>query len=69
MNNNHIGKTIKELRLEEGISQLELGKRLNVCNQTVSFWECGRREPDLDTLIEIAKYFQVTTDFLLGNED
>lgn len=68
MNNNYLGKTIKELRLEEGISQRELGKRLNVCNQTVSFWEGGQREPDLDTLIKIANYFQVTTDFLLGIE-
>ena len=68
MNNNYLGKTIKELRLEEGISQRELGNRLNVCNQTVSFWESGQREPDLDTLIKIAKYFQVSTDFLLGNE-
>lgn len=69
MNNNYLGKTIKELRLEEGISQRELGNRLNVCNQTVSFWESGQREPDLDTLLKIAKYFQVSTDFLLGNED
>jgi len=68
MNDNYLGKTIKELRLEEGISQRELGKRLNVCNQTVSFWEGGQREPDLDTLLKIAKYFQVSTDFLLGNE-
>ena len=69
MENNYLGKTIKELRLEEGISQRELGNRLNVCNQTVSFWESGQREPDLDTLLKIAKYFQVSTDYLLGNED
>lgn len=69
MNNNYLGKTIKELRLEEGISQRELGERMNVCNQSISFWENGQREPDLDTLIKIAKYFQVSTDFLLGNED
>lgn len=68
MNNNYIGKTIKELRLDEGISQRELGKRLGVSNQAVSFWECGQREPDLDMLLKIAKYFQVTTDFLLGIE-
>ena len=68
MNNNYLGKTIKELRIEEGISQRELGNRLNVCNQTVSFWESGQREPDLDTLLKIAKYFQVSTDYLLGNE-
>lgn len=68
MYNNYLGKTIKELRLEEGISQRELGNRLNVCNQTVSFWESGQREPDLDTLLKIAKYFEVSTDYLLGNE-
>ncbi len=69
MKNNYLGKIIKDLRLEEGISQRELGNRLNVCNQTVSFWENGQREPDLDTLLKIAKYFQVSTDYLLGNED
>ena len=69
MTDNYAGRIIKELRLEEGISQRELGNRLNVCNQTVSFWESGQREPDLDTLLRIAKYFQVSTDFLLGNED
>ena len=70
MKNNYLGKTIKELRLEEGISQRELGKRLNVYTQeTVSCWEIGQREPDLDTLLKIARYFQVSTDYLLGNED
>ena len=53
MKNNYFGKIIKDLRLEEGISQRELGNRLNVCNQTVSFWENGQREPDLDTLLKI----------------
>ena len=57
MKNNYFGKIIKDLRLEEGISQRELGNRLNVCNQTVSFWENEQREPDLDTLLKIAKYF------------
>ena len=69
MNNNYFGKTIKELRTDEGISQCELGKRLGVCNQTVSFWENGQREPDLDMLVKIAKYFHVSTDVLLGNDD
>lgn len=68
MINNYLGKTIKELRLEERISQRELGNRLNVCNQTVSFWESGQREPDLDTLLKIADYFQVSTDYLLGRD-
>jgi transcriptional regulator with XRE-family HTH domain len=68
MKNNELGKKIKELRTEEGISQKELGQRLGFCNQTISFWESGEREPDMDTLVKLAKYFNVTTDYLLGCE-
>ena len=48
------------------MSQRALGKRLGVCNQTVSFWESGSREPDLDTLVKIAEIFNVSVDFLLN---
>lgn len=66
MKNNYFGKKLKELRIERGLSQRELGKIFNVCNQTVSFWELGSREPDLDTLCTISNYFDVSVDFLLG---
>ena len=65
MKNNNFGKQLKELRLEKGLSQRELGRVLNVCNQTVSFWETGSREPDLDTMLAIAHYFEVSVDNLL----
>ena len=65
MENNYFGKTLKMLREEKNISQRQLGEDLGVVNQTVSFWETGSREPDLDMLISIAKYFDVTIDFLL----
>lgn len=48
------------------MSQRALGERLGVCNQTVSFWESGSREPDLDTLVKIAEIFNVSVDFLLN---
>ena len=66
MKNNEFGKKLKELRLEKKLSQRELGKILNVCNQTVSFWETGSREPDLDNLRNIASFFGVSTDYLLA---
>lgn len=47
------------------MSQRALGEVFNVCNQTVSFWETGSREPDLDTLIKIARYFEVSVDAML----
>ena len=69
MQNNTFGKTLYELRCEAKISQRKLGEDLGVCNQTVSFWESGKREPDLDMLVAIAKYFSVSVDYLLGNEN
>lgn len=65
MKNNVFGKKLKELRLEKGVSQQKLGEIFGFCNQTISFWEIGSREPDLDTLIEIANYFEVSLEELL----
>ena len=65
MENNEFGKRLKELRIEKKLSQRELGDFFGVCNQTISFWESGSREPDLDTLVKIAKFFDVSVDFLL----
>lgn len=69
MKNNFFGQRLKELRLDKNMSQRELGKIFNVCNQTISFWETGSREPDLDMLVEIANFFEVSIDSLLGFED
>ena len=66
MNNNTFGKNLKELRISLGLSQKDLGKVFGVCNQTISFWELGSREPDLDMLKKIAKYFDVSIDELLS---
>lgn len=68
MRNNEFGKALKELRLERGISQRKLGEQMGVVNQTVSFWEGGSREPDLDTLVKLAKFFDVDVAYLLGTE-
>lgn len=65
MKNNFFGKKLKELRLERGFSQKKLGESLGFCNQTVSFWESGSREPDLDTLVKISRFFDVSYEELL----
>ncbi|MDR3216381.1 MAG: helix-turn-helix domain-containing protein [Clostridiaceae bacterium] len=69
MNANQFGKRLKELRLAEGMSQRTLGEMLTVCNQTISFWESGCREPGLDMFVNICKFFDVSADFLLGIEE
>lgn len=64
MKDNIFGKRLKLLRNEKGLSQQKLGKLLGFCNQTISFWENGEREPDLDTLLQIAHFFEVSLDEL-----
>lgn len=65
MKKNIFGKRLKELRIEKGLSQQKLGEILGFCNQAVSFWENGSREPDLDTVLEISHFFDVTLEELL----
>lgn len=67
MKNNYFGKKLKELRIEQGLSQQKLGESLGFCNQTISFWESGSREPDLDTLLQIALFFNIPVNELLEN--
>lgn len=65
MKNNIIGKRIRELRVANGLSQRKLGDIFGVCNQTISFWETGSREPDLDTLVNLSHFFDVSFEDLL----
>lgn len=64
-----LGKKIKELRNEKGITQEQLAKELNVTRSAVGLWEVDNTDPDIKNIIAIAKYFDVTTDFLFGLED
>lgn len=57
---------IKELRKSFNISQVQLANELGVTKQCVSNWENDNILPSLDMLLKIAKYFNVTTDYLLG---
>lgn len=59
---------LKQLRDRERITQAELGKKLDIAPSTVSMWEKGYRAPDYDMLKRIARFFNVSTDYLLGNE-
>ena len=63
-----IGRTIKGLRQKRGITQEEFSEALQVSVQTISRWENGVNAPDLSMLPQLAVYFKVTTDYLLGLE-
>lgn len=67
--NNIFGNRLRNLRISENITGVELGKILNVTKVAISNWESGKRTPDQETLTKIADYFDVTTDYLLGRTD
>lgn len=58
-----------KLRKIQGLSQEELGEKLNVTRQTVSKWELGQTTPEMSKLVEMSKLFGVTLDELTDNEN
>ena len=60
---------LRELRTEKGLNQREFSKILNIAQPTLCRWETGEREPDLATIEKICKYFDVTSDYLIGLSD
>ncbi len=60
---------LKELREEKGVTQQELANYLGVGRPTVAGYETKNKQPDFEKLINIAKYFNVPTDYLLGISD
>ena len=62
-------KLLKTERIKKGLSQMALAKILGISQQTIGSWETGRTSPDLETLVKIAKFFNVSTDYLLGLTD
>lgn len=58
-----------KLRKSFGLSQDEMANIFNVSRQAVQKWENGTSVPDVDHLMELARYFNVTVDYLLFNEE
>ncbi|MDE7306872.1 MAG: helix-turn-helix domain-containing protein [Clostridia bacterium] len=67
--NKFFGQKLKELRNEKNLTQLQLAKVFKVSKTTICQWETSKQEPDFDNLVAISKYFDVSTDYLLGIED
>lgn len=60
---------LRELRIEKNMSRKDLADLLYVNLRTISYWELGQRECNLEQLANIAQIFGVSTDYLLGLED
>ena len=57
---------LQELREDRNISRKDLAAFLNISVSTLGMYEQGRREPNIDMLIKMADYFDVSIDFLVG---
>ena len=62
------GKTLKELRLNAGLTQQQLATQLGVTKTVVSYYELHTRTPSPEILVKLAAIFHVSSDYLLGIE-
>lgn len=63
-----IGEKLRQLRSEEGNTQLDLAKAVDVSVKTVKNWESDINDPDLSHTIAIADYYDITIDELVGRD-
>lgn len=60
------GDKIAYLREKRGLTQEDLSNRLGISRASLSHYETNRRQPDYETLRNIANFFDISTDYLLG---
>ncbi len=61
----NVADRIQNLRKQRGISQEDLADKIGVSRQTVSKWESAQSSPDMEKIILLSDFFEVTTDYLL----
>lgn len=62
-------KGLKIVRKEKNLNQLKVALDLNISREALSHYENGKREPSLDMLNKLSKYFNVSIDFLINGEE
>lgn len=58
---------LRQIRKENGITMKQLAVAVGVAEASISFYETGKRQPDIETLCRLANYFNVSIDYLVGN--
>ncbi|NBI82083.1 XRE family transcriptional regulator [Clostridiaceae bacterium] len=64
-----LGERIKQLRKENGLTQVDMAQKLGVTKGTVSTWETNSRMPSFDVLDHMCDMFQRSLDYLMGRSD
>jgi len=63
---NSLSNKIKAIREANNMTQAQLARRIGLTRSSVNTWEQGIAKPSLDCIIELARLFHVSTDYLLG---
>lgn len=66
---NYFGIRLKSLRLQDSLTQTELGRQLGIAKSTISLYENGKREPDFETVEKFADFFNVSMSTFFPSED
>ena len=62
----NFSKRLMELRADAGLSQDQLAKQVGLTHTAIGLWEQGKRVPNLDAVIQLAKFFGVSLDYIAG---
>ena len=62
-------KGLREIRKIKGYSQLKVAMDLNISREALSYYETGKRSPDLEMLIKLSEYFDVSIDYLITGKE
>ena len=66
---NKFPERLKELREKRGLSKSQLSYEIGYSQPAITRWENGLQVPNIEVAITVAKYFDVSTDYLLGMID
>ena len=62
-------ENLKQLRLEKGLSQRQVATSIGLSTRAYCYYENGLREPSIETIKNLCKFFNCSSDFLLGLTD
>lgn len=60
---------LREIRRKKGFSQLKVAMDLNISREALSYYENGRRSPDIQMLLRLSEYFGVSIDYLITGKE
>lgn len=62
-------KGLKQIRKEQGLTQLKVAMDLNISREALSHYENSKREPSIDMLVKMSEYFNVSIDYLISGKN